>query len=238
MYPYKRNNKGELHNHVRFFLKCDQPYRRNIRRGAGQCKLRFMSESIKPIDGHSIASGQVVIDLQTAVKELVENNLDASATSVSSFTSLRRGQPNQTRHTDVRFQNYGLKSIEVVDNGTGITPKDHDSIGQSDGPSTPLLCSSSIHSAQVLTFGFCREALSSLCALTDGFTVTTANCSEAPMGTAIEIDRNGNLRSKCKIARQVWYPFLCLQNRPLTHMSERNNCLGFEPVPPTPNPSK
>lgn len=30
---------------------------------------------------------------------------------------------------DVRFKQYGLTSIEVVDNGSGIAEKDHDSIG-------------------------------------------------------------------------------------------------------------
>jgi DNA mismatch repair protein PMS2 len=40
---------------------------------------------IKLIDGHSvhrITSGQVVTDLQMAVKELVENSLDAGATNI------------------------------------------------------------------------------------------------------------------------------------------------------------
>lgn len=71
--------------------------------------------------------------------------------------------------------------------------------------------------SRILTFGFRGEALSSLCALTDGFTVTTATSSEAPMGTVIEMDRNGKVRSKCKVARQVCHPVVRPPTALLTH---------------------
>jgi len=44
--------------------------------------------SIQTIDAasvHRLTSGQVVTDLQTAVKELVENSLDAKATSIGTL---------------------------------------------------------------------------------------------------------------------------------------------------------
>lgn len=50
-----------------------------------------MATSITAIDQssiHRITSGQVVIDLQTAVKELVENSLDAGATNIGVYRML------------------------------------------------------------------------------------------------------------------------------------------------------
>lgn len=47
--------------------------------------------AIKPIDKaavHRICSGQVILDLATAVKELVENALDAGATSIEASGTL------------------------------------------------------------------------------------------------------------------------------------------------------
>ncbi|KAF4550238.1 MutL C terminal dimerization domain-containing protein [Elsinoe fawcettii] len=63
---------------------------------------------------HQIQSGQVIVDLTSVVKELVENALDAGATSI-----------------EVRFKNNGLDSIEVQDNGSGIAPEDFETVGKS-----------------------------------------------------------------------------------------------------------
>jgi len=91
------------------------------------------SSAIKSIDAasiHRITSGQVVIDLQTAVKELLENSLDAGATNIGGCSIML--WLCSTHHvSEVKFKNHGLTSIEVVDNGSGIAEKDHDSIGTS-----------------------------------------------------------------------------------------------------------
>lgn len=56
----------------------------------------------------------------------------------------------------------------------------------------------------VATFGFRGEALSSLCALAESVTVTTATAAEAPVGTVIEFERTGKAKGKKgKAARQV-----------------------------------
>jgi DNA mismatch repair protein PMS2 len=71
-------------------------------------------QAIEQTSVHQIQSGQVIVDLNSVVKELVENSLDAGSTSI-----------------EVRFRNHGLDAIEVIDNGTGIAPEDFESVGKS-----------------------------------------------------------------------------------------------------------
>ncbi|PVG03723.1 DNA mismatch repair protein MutL [Serendipita vermifera] len=141
---------------------------------------------IKAIDKtsvHRITSSQVVVDLQTAVKELVENSLDAGASVI-----------------EVRFKENGLKSVEVIDNGSGIAKEDYESVALKHHTSK---LSSFEDLTTVETFGFRGEALASLCALCESVVITTATASDAPMGTILQLDRTGRVINKeGRVARQ------------------------------------
>ncbi|KAF9028868.1 DNA mismatch repair protein, partial [Rhodocollybia butyracea] len=59
------------------------------------------------------------------------------------------------------------------------------------------------HDLTTLTsFGFRGEALSSLCALCETVTVTTATVDKAPMGAVLELDKRGEPKSRGKGVRQ------------------------------------
>ena len=82
--------------------------------------------SIHAIDRESvqrICSAQVVVDLATAVKELLENSLDAGATSVGMSKSRRHKRCDA--FVDIRLKDYGADSIEVSDNGSGVSPDNY-----------------------------------------------------------------------------------------------------------------
>ncbi|XP_032229568.2 mismatch repair endonuclease PMS2 [Nematostella vectensis] len=139
--------------------------------------------SVLPIDRksvHQICSGQVVLNLATAMKELLENSLDAGATSV-----------------DVRLKEHGSHSIEVSDNGAGVEPQNFEALTLKHY--TSKLKDFSDLSA-VETFGFRGEALSSLCALSD-LSITTRHISQTA-GTKLDYDHNGKLKSKLPCARE------------------------------------
>ena len=140
--------------------------------------------AIRPISKdsiHRICSGQVVLDLAGAVKELVENALDAGATNI-----------------EIRLKDHGAESIEVVDNGTGVSPENHEAL-------TQKYATSKIHAFDDLlslsSFGFRGEALSSLCALSD-LTVTTRTESE-DVAARLTYDRRGGIVSRETVARAV-----------------------------------
>ncbi|XP_054722911.1 mismatch repair endonuclease PMS2-like [Uloborus diversus] len=130
---------------------------------------------------HKICSGQVVLTLATAVKELVENSIDAGATII-----------------EVKLKDHGSELVEVIDNGKGVKPCDFQSL-------TLKHHTSKINDFSdvpfVSTFGFRGEALSSLCALSD-LEVLTCH-ADSPVGTHLSFDHDGTLVSTTPTPRQV-----------------------------------
>nr|CAD7428416.1 unnamed protein product [Timema monikensis] len=140
-----------------------------------------MIQAINKDTVHQICSGQVVLNLATAVKELVENSLDAGATSI-----------------DIRLKEFGSELIEVTDNGCGV--EEHNFQGLTLKHHTSKLREFS-DLTTVETFGFRGEALSSLCALSN---LTIITCHKgAPCGTKLEFDHKGLITSCRSHARQV-----------------------------------
>ncbi|KAF9933383.1 Mismatch repair endonuclease pms2 [Linnemannia zychae] len=135
------------------------------------------ANAIKPIDKesvHRICSGQVVLDMATAVKELLENSLDAGSTSIV-----------------IKFKQNGLEYITVTDNGCGITDANLDTLALKHYTSK---LNSFNDLAKVRSFGFRGEALSSLCALAQ-LTVTTST-GDSPTGVLVEYNSDGIIQSK------------------------------------------
>ncbi|XP_010904189.2 mismatch repair endonuclease PMS2 [Esox lucius] len=139
--------------------------------------------AIKAIDRHSvhqICSGQVVLTLATAVKELVENSIDAGATSV-----------------DIKLKDSGTELVEVSDNGKGVEEANFEGLTLKHHTSKLRDFTDLIH---VETFGFRGEALSSLCALSD---LTVVTCHEAAqVGTRLVFDHSGHLTQRSPHPRQ------------------------------------
>ncbi|XP_031280569.1 DNA mismatch repair protein PMS1 [Pistacia vera] len=142
------------------------------------------SPIIRPINKgvvHRICAGQVILDLSSAVKELVENSLDAGATSI-----------------EIALKEYGAECFQVIDNGCGISPNNfkvlalkHHTSKLADFPDLQSLT----------TFGFRGEALSSLCAL-GNLTVETRTKNES-VATHLTFDHSGLLTAEKKTARQI-----------------------------------
>ncbi|KAH6943764.1 hypothetical protein HPB50_026940 [Hyalomma asiaticum] len=141
-----------------------------------------MSKEIKAIDGttvHRICSGQVVLSLAIAVKELVENSIDAGARNIS-----------------VKLKDHGSKLVEVVDDGEGVEESNFAALTLKYHTSK-LRQFSDLE--DVATFGFRGEALSSLCALCD-VTIATRH-KDAAQATLLKFDHHGIITSRSPCAR-------------------------------------
>lgn len=112
-----------------------------------------------------IAAGEVIERPAYAVKELIENSIDAKATQISLY--LRNG---------------GIDEITIIDNGKGMSKDD---VKESFKPHTTSKISYEHDLNNISSFGFRGEALSSIAAISD-MTIKTKQAADVG-GTLIEL---------------------------------------------------
>jgi DNA mismatch repair protein MutL len=123
---------------------------------------------------HKIAAGEVIERPANAVKELIENALDAGATKIT-----------------IALEEGGLDLIRVSDNGKGMVQEDARIAWL---PHTTSKISAADDLQYVATYGFRGEALCSMAAVAE-LTVETRHASE-PTGIAITVSDSRELGSR------------------------------------------
>eukprot|EP00920_Eleutheroschizon_duboscqi_P000151 GHVT01000561.1.p1 GENE.GHVT01000561.1~~GHVT01000561.1.p1 ORF type:complete len:228 (+),score=47.26 GHVT01000561.1:263-946(+) len=136
-----------------------------------------------------LCSSQVVIDLRTAVKELVDNALDAKATAI-----------------EIVLRDSGGESVEVRDNGRGIDASDFEALAQRS--TTSKIEKFEELNSNLHTLGFRGEALNSLCNLSEELTVVTRRADD-PVGWHLCYDGLGRLKTQEQLQRNVGTTVCC-----------------------------
>ena len=143
-------------------------------------ELRILPKNIADM----IAAGEVVQRPASVVKELMENAVDAGATDIK-----------------VIVQDAGRTLVQVIDNGTGMTPDD------------AVLCferhaTSKLSSAEdlhhILTFGFRGEALASIAAVAEVTLRTRIASEEAGVEVSMAASENrGTKEVSCPVGTNI-----------------------------------
>ncbi len=128
-----------------------------------------------------ICSDQVIVDLPSALKELLENALDAGATRL-----------------DIRLKEHGVELLEVADNGKGIAAADLDGVALRH---TTSKLGDFDDLQRLASYGFRGEALNSLAALSS-LSITTRTKDDA-IGTSLAFDTEGAVTSRKRLAADV-----------------------------------
>jgi DNA mismatch repair ATPase MutL len=122
----------------------------------------------------AIGATSALLDSSSVIKELLDNALDALATSIV-----------------IEISQNGLDVLQVKDNGSGIDPEDRKLACKPN-------CTSKINSLDDLRdagpkfLGFRGLALASIAEMSGGVLVTT-RVNEEPVGSRLKYDRTGEL---------------------------------------------
>ena len=106
-------------------------------------RIKRLPEEIKT----QIAAGQVIENPASVVKELVENALDAAATTI-----------------DIHLENGGITSVTVIDTGAGMYPEE---LALAIAPNSTSKITSAEDLAAIRSYGFRGEALASMAIVAD-----------------------------------------------------------------------
>ncbi|KAH9221548.1 hypothetical protein DL95DRAFT_519128 [Leptodontidium sp. 2 PMI_412] len=132
---------------------------------------------------HLLGSAQALTTPTSLVKELVDNALDAKATSVDILIS-----PNT------------IDKIEVRDNGHGIPPADLESLGKR-GHTSKLRSFDELKSIGGVSLGFRGEALASAVQL--GLVSVTTRTEGEPVATTVQLKAPGGIASRNRTSHPV-----------------------------------
>lgn len=138
-------------------------------------RIHELSESVN----RKICTGQVIISLPGACRELIDNALDAGATNI-----------------EIRALENGTESMEVIDNGSGISSTDFERLCKPHCTSK-LAVFDDFNS--LTSYGFRGEALNALAALSDIQILTRA--ADSRCAWRLTFDRNGDIVKRDQSSR-------------------------------------
>ncbi|KAF7937754.1 uncharacterized protein EAE97_007550 [Botrytis byssoidea] len=127
---------------------------------------------------HLLGSSQVLTTPTSLIKELLDNALDAKATSI-----------------DILISHNTIDKIEVRDNGHGIQPDDLDALGRR-GHTSKLTTFTELRNIGGRSLGFRGEALASACQLGD-VSITTKMDGQ-PVATCVKLKALGGIQSQSR----------------------------------------
>jgi DNA mismatch repair protein MutL len=143
-------------------------------------KIKILPQSLS----NKIAAGEVVNRPESAVKELIENSLDAGATEIKLI-----------------IKEAGKSLIQIIDNGSGMS--EEDALMAFQRHSTSKI---SVYEdlENILSFGFRGEALASICSVSQVELKTKT--AEQELGTLIKVDGNEiveNSKTSCETGTSI-----------------------------------